>query len=100
MKRFALAALLALGGCQLAPGYEAIKAVTVGAVTGGIEEKRQYNDLKRDAILAATCDISVGSFGRMSEGSEKEALRLLCDLGESSAIRDAAALMQILRPPQ
>lgn len=76
--------LLPLAGCPLAPGYEAFKVGVTGVIDQTIEERKDYNDLKRDSLLQAACDISIGSYARLEDQQKKAGIDLLCGTGKAA----------------
>lgn len=78
-------AVVALGGCSLAPGAEKIEAAADTIVATGISDRRNYNDKKAETLLTLPCDISIGAYYRLSNSVQQEALTMLCSgrrLGE------------------
>jgi hypothetical protein len=69
MKRLslALAALVALPGCSLLPYGPQVEAIIDQGVEQSIIDRKKHNDDKRDLILEAGCDISLGAAGRMED---------------------------------
>ncbi len=73
MRYLALAAIASvLSGC--AQQLATIQAAGAAA----IEAKRQINDMKARAIMAATCDISLGAYFRELSDVERKYAALVC----------------------
>ncbi len=68
----AFACVFALTGC-------AQQLATVQAFgAAAIESKRQLNDMRARAIMAATCDISLGAYFRELSEVERKYAALVC----------------------
>ena len=65
--RYIIGALLILSGC----------AQATGALETGIAARKQFNDTKAKITLVATCDITIGSYYRLSP-SKRRAVAALC----------------------
>lgn len=64
--------LLLLSGC-------AEYLTAAGALeTQAINDRQRYNDGKAAAVVAATCDISLGALARMPDGSVKCGIAAIC----------------------
>jgi hypothetical protein len=62
-----LVIMIGLGGCAaLIPGYAQGLAASETVVREGIEEYKQYQDRKMQAIFAAMCQPSVGAYFRLN----------------------------------
>jgi hypothetical protein len=83
---FLAAALLALGGCSLAPGSGQAQRAIETAVDTGIDDRRAYNDKKAEVLPILACDISVGAYGRMAESDVKRGIALICGLDQGQAV--------------
>lgn len=66
----AILALLALGACT---------AEQQAFVSAGIEQKKAYSDTEAKALKAALCAQTVGSYFRINNQAEREAVAVLCD---------------------
>lgn len=73
-----LALLGALSGCSMVPYYAEVKAIAHQSVDTAIEDRRKFNDLKAEAILALPCDVSLGAVMRIEDARKRDILIELC----------------------
>lgn len=73
-----LMSLCLSAGCSLVPGSDKVEAAVGAAKTAGLSDRRSYNDMKAETLLALPCDISIGAFYRLANSVQQEALAMLC----------------------
>ena len=82
----ALAAVISLTGCSLAPGGSQLEGAIDTAIDAGIEDRQSYNDKKADLLPILACDISIGAFARMGESHVKRGVAMICGLDDGQAV--------------
>lgn len=100
MKRVLLIGLLALGGCSMMPYYSEVKAIARQGVGEAIQDRKNYNDLKAEAILALPCDASVGAVMRLPNERQRAILIELCGgpaADSQMTVDDLAAMMKVIQ---
>lgn len=93
--------LLALGGCSMMPYYSEVKALAHQSVETAIQDRKNFNDLKSEVVLALPCDVSLGAAMRIEDTRKKAILIELCGgpLANSQvSVDDLAALAKALNP--
>lgn len=94
----ALLALLALGGCSMMPYYSEVKALAHQSVDTAIQDRKNYNDLKGEVILALPCDVSIGAAMRIPDARKRAILIELCGgppANSQVTVDDLAKIMQL-----
>lgn len=94
---------LALGGCSLAPHYTQLKAIAEQGVETGIQDRKDYNDLKSEVLVALPCDAPLGAVMRISDARKKAIIIELCGgpaADSQVTVEDMAAMMRVLNEPQ
>ena len=76
--QFALGALLTLGGCSLLPGAEKVQSGVKLALDTSISDRKSFNDNEARLLVLLPCDISIGSYYRLTNPTQQEALVMLC----------------------
>lgn len=102
MKRtlLALSALAVLSGCSMLPYYPEVKALARQGVGEAIQDRKNYNDLKAEAILALPCDASLGAVMRLENQRQRAILIELCGGPEADtqmSVDDLAKLMTTIQ---
>lgn len=98
----ALMALVALSGCSMVPYYNEVKAIAHQSVETAIQDRKNFNDLKTEAVLALPCDVSLGSAMRIEDQRKKAILIELCGgppANSQITIDDMAKLMSAAGQP-
>lgn len=83
----ALAALVIVSGCGLAPGGGQIEAAAVTAIDKGRSEVKAFNDTKAEVYMDLPCAVSLGAYYRLDNAVKQKGLRLLCS-GKDDGVPD------------
>ena len=78
VRTISVVALLALGGCSLAPHYPQLKAIADQGIDTAIQDRKDFNDKKAEVILALPCDVSLGAVRRIGDERKRAILIELC----------------------
>ena len=77
---------LATTACSLVPGGAGAQRAVETVIDTGLQDRRAYNDKKAEVLPALACDISLGAYGRMTEGNVKRGVALICGLDQGQAV--------------
>lgn len=97
----AVALAMLAGGCSMMPYYSEVKAVAHQGVEEAIQDRKNYNDLKAEAILALPCDASLGAVMRLEDARKRAILIELCGGPEADSqvtVEDMAKIMNLIQP--
>lgn len=102
VRTISVLALLALGGCSLAPHYPQLKAIADQGIDTAIQDRKDFNDKKAEVILALPCDVSLGAVMRITDARKRAILIELCGgppADTQVSIDDLAKLLQATGQP-
>ena len=82
----ALAAVISLTGCSLAPGGSQLEGAIDTAIDAGVTDRQAYNDKKAAVLPLVLCDVSIGAYARLGESNVKRGMAMICGLDDGAAV--------------